>query len=178
MRHVAPVRKLLGVRTIFNLLGPLANPAAAKRQVLGVFDAAWVEPYARSLMDLGCERAFIVHGSDGMDELTTTGPSQVAEIRDGAIRFYQADPDELGLARVSPEALRGRDATYNADAIIRVLEGEPGPFADLAQLNAAAALIAADRAADLRDGLSQARAAIAAGSAREALERLRSASNG
>jgi len=177
MRHVAPVRRLLGVRTIFNLLGPLSNPAGARRQVLGVFDAGWVIPYAEALRELGAKRAFVVHGADGMDELTTTGPSHVAEIRDGRIRTYTTEPETLGLRRASPEALRGRDTAFNADAVRRVLCGEQGPFSDLAALNAAAALIAAERAENLKDGIALAQAAIRSGAALECLERVKAGSH-
>lgn len=178
MKHVAPVRKALGLRTVFNLLGPLANPAGAKRQVLGVYSDLWLIPYAKALRQLGSERAWVVHGQDGMDEISTTGPTIVTELKDGEIETFQLRPEELGLAIANPEALRGSTPAENAAALRRVLDNQPSPFADLVAVNAAAALVVAGRAADMRDGLSQARASIASGRASAALEALKRAANG
>ncbi|MDP3736868.1 MAG: anthranilate phosphoribosyltransferase [Hyphomonadaceae bacterium] len=178
MKHVAPVRTALGIRTIFNMLGPLANPAGTKRQVLGVFGPEWVEPFARALLALGSERAFVVHGLDGVDEISTCGATLVAEVKDGVVRTFELAPEELGVSRVRLEALRGGTAMENAEALKRVLNGEPGPFYDLVTLNAAAALVVAGIALDLKAGVERARAAIASGKAMAALEALKRASNG
>jgi anthranilate phosphoribosyltransferase len=178
MKHVAPVRAALGIRTIFNMLGPLANPAGAKRQVLGVFGSEWVEPFARALQALGSERALVVHGRDGMDEISTTGDTLVTEIQNGALRTYELSPDDLGVKRVSLDALRGGTAAENAEALKRVLGGEPGPFADLVAVNAGAAIAVAGLADNLREGIERARASISTGKAMAALEALRRASNG
>jgi len=178
MRHVAPVRAALGIRTIFNMLGPLANPAGAKRQVLGVFGPEWVEPYARALQTLGSEAALVVHGRDGLDEISTTGPTLVAELRNGSIRTYDVTPEELGVKRVSLDALRGGTVAHNADAVGRVLQGEPGPFLELVLVNAAGALVVAGLAGGLPEGVEQARAAVASGAAKAALEALKKASHG
>lgn len=178
MRHVAPVRAALGIRTIFNMLGPLANPAGAKRQVLGVFGPEWVEPFARALLTLGSERAFVVHGRDGMDEISTTGATLVAEVKNGAVRLYELSPDELGVRPASLDVLRGGTAAENATALKKVLDGQPGPFADLVAVNAGAAVVVAGLADDLLGGIERARAAISSGKAMSALNALRRASNG
>jgi anthranilate phosphoribosyltransferase len=172
MRHVGPTRVELGTRTVFNLLGPLSNPAGALRQLIGVFAARWVEPLARVLGRLGTERAWVVHGSDGLDELTTTGPSQVAELRDGAVRAFEVSPEDAGLPVARPEDLRGGDAETNAAALAALLGGAPGPYRDIVLLNAAAALIVAGRAESLADGARTAAEAIDGGRARAALDRL------
>lgn len=173
VRHVGPARKTLGVRTIFNLLGPLSNPAGARRQLLGVFDQRWLEPMAEALRDLGAERAWIVHGSDGLDELTTTGDSRVAELRlDGSVHTFTLTPEEAGLRRASLEDLKGGDPQFNARALQALLNGETGAYRDIVLLNAAAALVLADRAENLKDGADQAARAIDSGAAREALDRL------
>lgn len=178
MKHVAPVRASLGIRTIFNLLGPLANPAGAKRQVLGVFAAEWVEPYAQALQTLGSERAWVVHALDGMDEISTTDTTLVAEIRDGKVQRFELTPEQLGVPRGSLDALRGGTAADNAAALGRVLDGEQGPFADLVVVNAAAALVVAGVAPDLHSAVAAARASIVSGRARASLEALKRASNG
>jgi anthranilate phosphoribosyltransferase len=178
MKHVAPVRKALGIRTVFNLLGPLANPAGAKRQLLGVYSELWMIPYAKALRRLGSERAWIVHGKDAMDEISTTGPTLVTELKDGEIDTFEIRPEDYGVTIADPQVLRGGTPAENAAALRRVLEGQPGPFADLVTINAAAALLLADRAADLADGIAQARASIASGRALGALEALKSATNG
>lgn len=177
MKHVAPVRKALGIRTIFNLLGPLANPAGAKRQVLGVFGPEWVEPYARALSDLGTERAWVVHGRDGLDEISTVGTTLVAELKDGDVRLFELSPEEMGVARRTVDQLRGGTVQENAEALRRVLAGDPSPFADLVMVNAAAALVVADLVPDLKSGIEAARSSIVMGKAISALEALRRATN-
>lgn len=172
MKQWAPVRAELGIRTIFNLLGPLANPAGVTRQVLGVFDRMWVEPLAHVLKNLGAEHVWVVHGSDGMDELTTTGPSTVAELKDGDIALFEVVPEDAGLPRAKLADLKGGDAKANAEAIRVLLQGEPGPFRDIVLLNTAAALIVAGRASNLADGVERAARAIDEGTAATALDRL------
>jgi anthranilate phosphoribosyltransferase len=172
MRHVAGARVELGTRTIFNLLGPLANPASAKRQLMGVFAKDWVEPIAHVLGQLGSERAWVVHGSDGLDEITTTGPSQVAELQGGKVRCFEVTPEQAGLPKARLEDLRGGDAETNAQAVRALLTGAPGPFRDIVLLNAAAALIVAGRADDLRAGVAKAAEAIDSGAAEAVLGRL------
>lgn len=172
MRNVGPTRVELGTRTIFNLLGPLSNPAGAKRQLLGVFDRRWLEPLALVLGRLGSERAWVVHGSDGLDELTITGPSQVAELRDGSVSTFAIRPADAGLAEGAPQALQGSDPATNAAAITALLRGAPGPFRDIVVLNSAAALVVAGKASDLLAGAALAQRAIDDGKARTVLERL------
>ncbi len=172
MRHVGPVRMELGTRTIFNLLGPLANPAGAKRQVVGVFSPEWVKPLAEVLGRLGSARAWVVHGSDGLDELTTTGSSVVAEFHNGAVSTFEVAPEDAGLPRAKPEDLKGGDAHKNAGALRAVLGGTEGPYRDIVVLNAAAALVVAGKAPDLKAGAEMAAAAIDGGAAQTALYRL------
>ncbi len=172
MRHVAGVRVELGTRTLFNLLGPLSNPADTKRQIVGVFAERWIEPLAQVLGRLGAERAWVVHGSDGLDELTTTGPSQVAEWHEGTIRRFEITPAAAGLPTASPADLKGGDAEVNAAALRRLVDGQPGPYRDIVLLNAAAALVVAGRAADLTAGVTAAARAIDDGSVRGTLSRL------
>ncbi|MBE0531184.1 MAG: anthranilate phosphoribosyltransferase [Rhodospirillales bacterium] len=172
MRHVAGPRGELGVRTIFNILGPLANPAGVKRQFTGTFDRKWIEPMARTLANLGSEAAWIVNGSDGLDELTTTGPSYVAELKDGAVRTFEVTPEEAGLPRARPEDLRGGDAEANAVALRALLGGQKGPVRDVVLYNAAAALIVAGKAESLKDGVALAARSVDSGVAATALERL------
>jgi anthranilate phosphoribosyltransferase len=178
MKHVAPVRASLGLRTIFNMLGPLANPAGVKRQVLGVFAPEWVGAFADALNMLGAERAMVVHGVDGMDEISTTGATLVAEVKNGGIRMQDLTPERMGVKRANIEDLRGGTATENAEALIRVLKGEPGPFADLVAVNAGAAILVAGLSDTLLDGIAKARQALAAGRAATTLEALRRASHG
>ena len=177
VKAVAPVRQALGVRTLFNFLGPLSNPAGARRQVMGVFDERFLTPLAEALRELRAHRAWVVHGRDGLDELTTTGPSYVAELKDGDIRRFEIAPEEAGLPRARPEDLKGGDPAENADALKRLLEGETGAYRDIAVLNAAAALVVADRAADLREGARLAEKAIDEGKALASLESLVRISN-
>jgi anthranilate phosphoribosyltransferase len=168
-RHVAGPRVELGTRTIFNILGPLSNPASVRRLLVGVYAGEWVEPMARALGNLGAERAWVVHGSDGLDELTTTGPTHVAELRDGKVTTFEVHPRDAGLPVAEASALKGGDADYNAAAVNAVLAGQPGPYRDVVVLTAAAALVVAGTARDLRDGAALAAASIDQGKARAAL---------
>jgi anthranilate phosphoribosyltransferase len=162
----------LGVRTIFNVLGPLANPARVKRQLVGVFGRKWLRPLAETLGRLGAERAWVVHGSDGLDELTVTGESHVAEWHEGRVREFTVKPADAGLKLASPAALKGGDAAENAEALRAVLGGIAGPYRDAVLLNAAAALIIAGRAGDLKEGVALAAKSIDSGAARAALDAL------
>lgn len=177
MRHVGAVRAELGTRTIFNLLGPLSNPAGTRRQLLGVFAPSWMSPVADVLSALGSRRVWVVHGSDGLDELTTTGPSAVLELVGGSIRRFEVTPEEAGLVRAAPDDLRGGEPAHNAAALTGVLAGARTPYRDIAVLNAAAALVVADRAADLRAGARLAQDALDSGKAAEALRKLVAVSN-
>ena len=176
MRHVLPVRADLGFRTVFNLLGPLSNPAGAKRQVLGVAEMRRLEPLARVLGALGSERAWVVHG-EGMDEMTVTGVNHVAEWRDGGLRLFNIAPEQVGLARAGLDALRGGDPAENARALRALLDGAPGAYRDTVALNAAAAFLVADKVETLREGVELAFAAIDDGRARAALDALVKATN-
>jgi anthranilate phosphoribosyltransferase len=171
MRYVMPVRADLGFRTVFNLLGPLSNPAGAKRQVLGVAEPRRLEPLARVLGALGAERAWVVHG-DGLDEMTTTGTNQVAEWRDGGIRLFNITPEADGLPRAGLGDLRGGDPQENATALRTLLNGQKGAYRDVVTLNAAAAFLVADVVETLHDGVALAAAAIDDGRALHALDRL------
>ncbi|MBL0405264.1 anthranilate phosphoribosyltransferase [Microvirga aerilata] len=177
MRHVAPVRVELGTRTIFNLLGPLSNPAGATNQLLGVFSEAWLEPLTQVLKELGSRKVWTVHGSDGLDEMTTTGPTLVAALENGVIRRFIVTPDEVGLPTAKPEDLKGGDPEHNAAQLRAVLEGARIPYRDVALLNAAASLVIADQAANLRDGLDRATRALDSGASKATLERLVQVSN-
>jgi anthranilate phosphoribosyltransferase len=172
MRHVAPVRKDLGLRTLFNLLGPLANPAGARRQLLGVYAAQLVPVMAQTLADLGCDRAFVVHGHGGLDEISTAGPTLVCEVRGGTVRKFELSPEEAGVERGPLEALRGGDAQQNADILRGVLRGEKGPRRAATLVNAGAALAAAGVCESIRDGVRLAERAIDSGAALERVERL------
>ncbi|MEZ5669216.1 MAG: anthranilate phosphoribosyltransferase [Alphaproteobacteria bacterium] len=178
MRNVGPTRVELGTATIFNILGPLANPAGTRRQLIGVYADHWIRPMAEVLNRLGCERAWVVHGSDGMDELTTCGTSRVAEVRDGTIAEFEIDPTSLGLPLAQPSDLAGDDAATNAAAIRALLAGQTGPLRDIVLLNAAAGLVVADAAVDLTDGLAQGAAAIESGAAAAALDKMARISRG
>jgi len=171
MRHVAPVRSALGVRTVFNLLGPLSNPARVRRQVVGVPDAAVGELVAGTLARLGHTHALVVHGGDGLDELTTTTTSRVWEVRSGEVEERVVDPAELGVRVVTREDLRGGDVARNRDLADAVIDGVPGPHADLVALNAAAALVVGGVVPDLGTGLERARELLTQGAAREVLRR-------
>jgi anthranilate phosphoribosyltransferase len=177
MKVWAPIRAELGLRTLFNLMGPICNPANVDRQVVGVFAAEWVEPIAQVLGKLGSRHAWVVHGRDGLDELSTTGPTLVAELKGGAVSTFEVSPEDAGIPRASLADLKGGDAAANAAALRAVLGGAKGAYRDIVLLNAGAALVVGGKAADLRDGVALAAASIDGGAARGALERLISASN-
>jgi anthranilate phosphoribosyltransferase len=176
-KNVGPTRVELATRTIFNLLGPLANPADVKRQMVGVFSKQWVLPLAQVLKNLGSEAVWVVHGSDGLDEITLTGPTFIAALEGGAIRSFEVLPEDVGLKRVAGEALKGGDAAANAVALQSVLDGRPSPYRDVALLNAAAALVVAGRARDLKEGMTLGTQSIDSGVAAERLKRLIAVSN-
>jgi anthranilate phosphoribosyltransferase len=178
MRHVGPTRVELGTRTIFNLMGPLSNPAGAKRQLTGVFSRAWIAPMAEVLGKLGSERAWVVHGSDGIDELTTTGASSVAEWKDGKVTTFEVTPEEAGLPRAMPADLKGGDPATNALAVNALLDGHPGAYRDIVLYNSAAALLIAGKAATLRAAAQLAAEAIDSGKARATLAKLVAITNG
>ncbi|MCY3789168.1 MAG: anthranilate phosphoribosyltransferase [Gemmatimonadetes bacterium] len=177
MKHAIGPRRELATRTVFNILGPLTNPAGAKRQLLGVFDGALTEALAGVLRELGSDQALVVHGSDGLDEITLTGPTQVSELKDGQVSTRQIHPGDFGLQTVSAEALKGGDADCNARILRGVLDGEEGPQRDVVLLNAAAAIVVGGRAEDITAGLEVARESIDSGKARHALDRLVEVSN-
>ena len=172
MKNVGGPRVELGTRSIFNLLGPLSNPAGVKRMLVGVPDRAWLGPFAQVLAKLGTVRAWIVHGADGMDELSTTGASYVTELMDGAIRDFEVTPDSVGLGTVSLDDLKGGDAETNAAAIRALLDGAPGPFRDIVIYNAGATLVVAGKADDHGAGVALAAASIDGGAARNKLDNL------
>lgn len=172
MKHWAPIRAELGIRTIFNLLGPISNPASVTRQVLGVFSLEWVEPIAHVLANLGAEHVWVVHGHDGLDELTTTGATTVAELKDGKVTVFEVTPADAGLTPAKLADLKGGDAATNAGAIRDLLAGVKGPFRDIVLLNTAAALIVGGKATSLTDGVALAIHAIESGAARAALDKL------
>lgn len=176
MRHVGPTRVELGTRTIFNLLGPLSNPAGVDRQLIGVFAPEWVEPLAEVLKELGSTSAWVVHG-DGLDEMTTTGTTKVAQLRDGRITTFEVSPEDAGLERVEFARLRGGDARRNAEALQAVIGGEKNAYRDIALLNAAGALVMAGAASDLSDGVAKAAEAIDNGSTSKVLAKLVESSN-
>jgi anthranilate phosphoribosyltransferase len=171
MKHVAPIRTELGFRTIFNLLGPLTNPAGAKRQVVGVFAERWVSPLAQVLGALGAERAWVVHGG-GLDEMTTTGETSVAEFRDGQVRLFTVTPEAVGLKRAALADLTGGSPVENAAALRRLLQGEAGPYRDIVLLNSAAAFLVGEKVETLREGVDLAAAVIDDGRAQAALDKL------
>jgi anthranilate phosphoribosyltransferase len=172
MKHVGPSRVELGTRTIFNLLGPLSNPAGVTRQVTGVYSKAWVEPLAHVLKSLGSEACWICHGEGGMDEIIPTGTTWIAELKDGEVRSFEVTPEEVGLNRADPADLKGGDAAENASALKGVLAGKPSAFADAAVLTAAAALVVARKAETLKAGVLVAQDAIASGKAAKTLAKL------
>ena len=178
MKHTGPSRVELGTRTIFNLLGPLSNPAGVKRQVTGVFSKTWVEPLAQGLKNLGSEACWICHGEGGFDEIVPTGTTWISELKDDAIRSFELTPEGVGLKRSSADDLKGADAAHNAKALRSVLRGEPSAFRDAAVMTAAAALVVAGRDGDMRSAVAQAQAAIDGGAALRALETLVRVSNG
>jgi anthranilate phosphoribosyltransferase len=177
MKHVGPTRVELGTRTIFNLLGPVSNPAGVKRQMVGVFSRQWVEPIANVLKNLGSERAYVVHGSDGLDEITTSGPTSVASLENGKVTTFEIKPEDVGLPVAKAEQLRGGDAETNASALIEVLKGKKGPFRDVAILNAAAAIVVAGKARDLKEGVAIATKSVDSAEAEGKLDRLITISN-
>ncbi|MEQ8227269.1 MAG: anthranilate phosphoribosyltransferase [Rhodospirillales bacterium] len=178
MKHVMPARVEMGVRTIFNILGPLSNPAGVTRQFTGVFARQWVEPLAQVLKNLGCEACWVVHGEDGLDELTTTGPSFVAELKDGAVTTRTVHPEDAGIPVAKPEDLKGGTPEVNAQAIRDLCAGKAGAYRDIVIFNAAAALIVAGKAQDLTSGAAIAAEAIDTGAAAKALETLVAITNG
>ncbi len=171
-RHAAPARKQVGVRTVFNLLGPLTNPAGAQAQVLGVFSEDVIELVAATLAELGVERAFVVHGAGDLDEISLAGETMVAEVRRGAVRRFTVTPEEFGVARAPLESIRGGTAAENAALIRRILGGEAGPARDIVVVNAAAALVAAGVAGNFREAAGLASFVISSGAASEKLARL------
>lgn len=182
MKEVGPTRQEIGTRTIFNILGPLSNPAGVKRLVIGVYARAWIEPLAEVLGKLGAERAWAVHGSDGLDEITTTGPTYVAEWKGGKVATFEIAPEDAGLARVSADRLKGGDPDFNAAALRAILEPEVPeallPLKDVVALNAAAALMVADVASSLADGVARAKAAMESGAAKAVLAEFVRITNG
>ena len=177
MRHVGAARVELGTRTIFNILGPLSNPAGVKRQLLGVFSREWLVSMAETLRALGSERVWLVHGADGLDEITTTGVTHVVELKDGHIHAFDITPEDAGVKRASLADLKGGDPSHNAAALTAVLDGAHGPYRDIAILNSAAALVVAGRANNLKEGAALAAQSIDEGKARAALARLVAVSN-
>jgi anthranilate phosphoribosyltransferase len=176
MKHVMPARKQTGIRTVFNILGPLTNPAGASAQVVGVYDSSLTETLALVLGNLGAAHVFVVHGAGGLDELSTLGRTQVSEMKNGVVATYVVKPEDFGLARADISDLQGGDAALNAKYLVAVLEGETGPRRDIVLLNAAAALVAADLAPDLATGIAMAADSIDSGAARAKLACLVAAS--
>lgn len=177
MRHVGPSRVELGTRTIFNLLGPLSNPAGVKRQLVGVFSREWVEPLAKVLKELGSEAAWVVYG-DGLDEMTTAGTTHIAALENGEIRSFQLTPEDVGLRRVDLAELKGGEAAENAEALLSVLNGNLGAYRDIVLLNSGAALVIAGKAVDIKDGIAQAAQSIDSGAALQVLNKVIAVSNG
>lgn len=177
MRHVGPSRVELATRTIFNLLGPLSNPAGVKRQIVGVFAKQWVEPLAHVLNKLGSEAVWITHGEGGLDEITPTGTTWVAELKDGKVSTFEIQPEDAGVQRRTLEELKGGDADYNAKALRAVLGGEKNAFRDAATMTAGVALLVAGKAKDLKEGTAQAEQAIDSGAAEKVLAKLAEVSN-
>ena len=172
MKHVMAARREMGIRTVFNLLGPLTNPASANAQVIGVASGELTEPLARVLAELGTLRAFVVHGADGLDEISNTGESRLSEVREGFVRTFTVRPEDFGLPRASMQDLKGGDRQQNAQIIREILARETGPRRDIVLMNAAAALVAGARASELKEGVALAAESIDSGAARERLERL------
>ena len=172
MREVMPVRRELALRTVFNVLGPLTNPAGARRQLMGVYAPHLVERIGRVLAELGAEHALVVHGDDGLDEISTTGTTRIAEVKDGAVRTFALEPEDLGLARANVADLAGGGPEENAAAMRRLLAGEPGPLADIVIANAGAAIWVGGLAEDLGGGAALAREALGSGAAARKLEEL------
>lgn len=173
MKYAIGPRRAMGVRTVFNLLGPLTNPAGASRQLLGVFSASWVEPMAQALKQLGSQQAMVVHGRDGMDEISTVGETLVAELQNGQIETYHLTPEALEVPAAEPESLQGGDTAQSAQVLLSVLEGKRGPCYDIVMANAGAAIYIGGLASDLREGMQLADQALDSGAAREKLQALR-----
>jgi anthranilate phosphoribosyltransferase len=165
MKHVMAARREMGIRTVFNMLGPLTNPAGANAQVIGVYSDALTEPLARVLAELGTLRAFVVHGADGLDEISNTGPSHISEVHEGVVRSSSVRPEDFGLPRASIQELRGGDREENAEIIRQVLAGEAGPRRDIVLMNAAAALVVGGKARDFKEGVALAAQSIDSGAA-------------
>jgi anthranilate phosphoribosyltransferase len=178
MKHVGPSRSEMGTRTLFNLLGPQSNPAGVRRYLLGVYAEEWVEPVAAALLANRAVKAWVVHGSDGLDEITTTGPTHIAQIEGGSLTTFEISPEQFGLPRATLDDLRGGDPADNALAMTALLDGAPGAYRDIVLLNSAAALFVADRVDTLDTGIALARAAIDSGKAKDTLARLVAVSNG
>ena len=178
MRHVAPVRAKLGIRTIFNLLGPLSNPAGAQYQILGVFSPDWVLPMAQALETLGIKRAWVVHGLDGIDELSISGPTKIAEVSEMGVHEFEIAPEDVGLSRHPLSRLEGGAPDQNAQAIIDLLDGQEGPFREIVLLNAGAALHILGKAASVKSGIQLAETALDTGAARQTLTKLAELSHG
>src|SRR5262245_14593568 len=172
MRHVMPARREMGIRTVFNMLGPLTNPAGANAQLIGVYAAALAEPLARVLAELRTVRALVVHGADGLDEISNTGESRVSEVREGTVRTFTLRPEDFGLARATVADLKGGDREQNADIVRAILDGEAGPKREIVLMNAAAALVAGGRARELKEGVEVAARSIDSGAARAKLQAL------
>jgi anthranilate phosphoribosyltransferase len=177
MKNVGPTRVELATRTIFNLLGPLSNPAGVKRQMVGVFSKHWVQPLAQVLKNLGAESVWVVHGSDGLDEITLTGPTHVAALENGTIRTFDVTPEDAGLPRATAAELKGGDAQANANALRDVLDGKQNAYRNVALINAAAALVVAGKAKDLKEGVALGTKALDTGAATDRLTRLVAVSN-
>jgi anthranilate phosphoribosyltransferase len=178
MRHVGPTRMEMGTRTLFNLLGPQSNPAGVRRYVLGVFAEEWVEPVAAALLANRAIKAWVVHGSDGLDEITTTGSTHIAQIAGGSLTTFEISPEQFGIKRVTLDDLRGGDPMENAAALTALLAGASGAYRDIVLLNSAAALLVADKVADIGEGVAMAAHAIDSGKAKQTLARLVAVSNG
>ena len=178
MRHVGPARSEMGVRTLFNLLGPQSNPAGVRRYLLGVYSKQWVEPVAAALLANRAIKAWVVHSSEGLDELSTSGPNFVAQIADGDLRSFELHPEQVGLAVTDPKDLLGGEPAENAAAMIALFDGAPGAYRDTVLLNAGAALLVADKVGTIEDGIALARATIDSGKAKQTLARLVAVSNG
>ncbi len=178
MRYATPVRREMGIRTVFNILGPLTNPAGAQAQVMGVYDVEFTEKLARVLGKLGCKRAMVVHGMDGLDEISTLGETQISELNGGEVRTYKIAPEDFGIERTSPETIAGKELDENVRMMLRVLRGERGPRRDIVLLNAAAAIVVGGKARDLHEGIAIAANTIDSGRAYDKVVQLVKATGG
>lgn len=177
MKYAMPVRKEIGIRTIFNLLGPLTNPAGATRQLLGVYDPSLTEVIAKVLLKLGSEKAFVVHGDDGLDEITVTGKTRISELDNGSVKTYEIEPEDFGIKRASIEDIKGGDSALNAEIIEKIFNGEEGPRADIVALNAGAAIAVSGVAYSINDGYIMAKESLKNGMAKTKLEELKKITN-